>query len=157
SSRTSEGTASPASLTFTPANWNAPQTVTVTGADDQVADGSQPYRIVTAAAVSADASYLGMDPADVLVTNTDHDSAGITVSAGSALQTTESGGTATFKVVLTSKPVAKVTIVVSSSRPAEGTVSPTVLTFTTGNWNAPQTVTATGVDDQVADGNQQYS
>jgi len=29
-------------------NWNAPQTVTVTGVDDAVADGNQVYSIVTA-------------------------------------------------------------------------------------------------------------
>jgi hypothetical protein len=31
SSDTTEGTVSPASLTFTPGNWNVAQTVTVTG------------------------------------------------------------------------------------------------------------------------------
>ena len=36
-----EATASPATLTFTPTNFNIPQTVTVTGVDDLDADGSQ--------------------------------------------------------------------------------------------------------------------
>ena len=35
-----EGTVTPAAVTFTPDNWNAPQTVTVTGVDDQEADGN---------------------------------------------------------------------------------------------------------------------
>ena len=34
-----EATVSPATLTFTNANWNVPQTVTVTGADDALDDG----------------------------------------------------------------------------------------------------------------------
>lgn len=42
SSDTTEGTLTQASLVFTPANWNAPQTVTVTGKDDAIADGDQP-------------------------------------------------------------------------------------------------------------------
>ena len=36
SSNTSAGTVSPTALTFTPANWNVPQTVTVTGASPVV-------------------------------------------------------------------------------------------------------------------------
>ena len=30
----------PASVTFTPADWNLPQTVTVTGVDDAIVDGT---------------------------------------------------------------------------------------------------------------------
>ncbi len=39
SSDTTEGTVSPASLTFTPGNWNHPQVATITGVDDTIADG----------------------------------------------------------------------------------------------------------------------
>jgi len=55
---------------------------------------------VTAAATSADAAYNGVNPADVAVTNTDNDAAGITVSPISGLTTSEGGGTATFTLVL---------------------------------------------------------
>jgi hypothetical protein len=161
SSNTAEGTVSPASLTFTPANYNAPQTVTVKGVDDKVADGAQPYKIVTAAAVSMDPNYSGMNPPDVSLTNTDDDSAGITITPTTSvtmpLTTTEGGGQATFTVVLNSQPKANVSMGFSSSRPSEGTVSPTSITFTPANWNAPQTITITGVDDLVADGNQPYT
>ena len=156
SSDTAEGTVSPASLTFTTANWNAPQTVTVTGADDAVQDGNQVYTIATAAATSADGNYSGVDPNDVTVTNTDNDSAGITVGAVSG-DTTEAGVQAVFTVVLNSEPTFDVSVGLSSSDTTEGTVSPASLTFTNANWNAPQTVTVTGVDDGVLDGNQPYS
>jgi hypothetical protein len=36
----------------------------------------------------------------------------------------------------------------------EATVSPATLTFTTDNWDVPKTVTVTGVDDLVEDGDQ---
>ena len=130
SSNTAEGTVSPASLTFTAANWNTAQTVTVTGVDDFVDDGNIAYTIVTAAASSADGNYNGLNPADVSVTNTDNDTAGFTVTPTSGLTTTEAGGTATFTVVLNSQPTANVTIGLSSSNTAEGTVSPASLTFT---------------------------
>jgi subtilisin-like proprotein convertase family protein len=73
SSDTTEGTVSPSSLLFTPANALTPQVVTVTGVDDFLSDGDQLYTLVTAPAVSADAGYAGLDAADVSVTNTDDD------------------------------------------------------------------------------------
>jgi hypothetical protein len=45
SSDTTEGTVSPASLTFTSADWNVAQTVTVTGVDDYEVDGDIDYTV----------------------------------------------------------------------------------------------------------------
>ena len=55
-------------------------------------------------------------------------------------------------MVLNTQPTADVTIALSSSDTTEGTVGPASLTFTTANWNVAQTVTVTGVDDAVVDG-----
>src|SRR5207344_1853599 len=146
-------TVSPASLVFTPTNGTTAQTVTVTGVDDTVADGPITYTIVTAPAVSTDTNYNTRDAADVLVTNTDNDTAGITETAATMpLTTTEAGGTATFTVVLNTMPTAPVTIALSSTNATEGTVSPASLVFTPTNGTTAQTVTVTGVDDTVADG-----
>ncbi|MBF0350348.1 MAG: DUF1566 domain-containing protein [SAR324 cluster bacterium] len=82
--------------------------------------------------------------------------AGITVSSISG-NTTEAGGTSTFTVKLNSKPEANVTIPVSSSNTAEGTVSISTLTFTSSNYSIAQTVTVTGVDDAVVDGDIAYT
>jgi len=155
SSNTGEGTVSPSSVTFTPANWETPQVVTVTGVDDAVQDGSQFYTIVTSAATSADPVYNGFNPSDVSVVNLDNE-AGISVTKNS-VTTTEAGGTDTFDVFLSTPPTGDVTINVSSSNTAEGTVSPSSLTFNNGNYNIPQTVTVTGVDDAVDDGDQAYT
>ncbi|MBM4093899.1 MAG: DNRLRE domain-containing protein, partial [Planctomycetes bacterium] len=157
SSNTQEGTVAPASLTFTPENWNLPQTVTVTGVDDAVVDGPVAYTIVTQPAVSTDPAYNNRDAADVAATNTDNDAPGITVQPTSGLTTTEAGGTATFTVVLTFAPTHNVTIGLSSSDTTEGTVAPASLTFTSANWNAPQTVTVTGQDDPQIDGPVAYT
>src|SRR5262249_42465995 len=157
SSNTAEGTVSPASLTFTPANYNAPQTVTVKGVNDNIADGSQPYKIITSQATSTDPTYNAINPPDVSVTNADDDDSGITISPTMGLTTTEAGGQATFTVVLNSQPKANVSMAFSSSKPTEGTVGPTSITFTAANWSAPQTITVTGVDDPVSDGNQPYT
>ena len=151
-----EGTVLPASLTFTSANWNTAQTVTVTGVNDDLDDGDIAYSVVTAAATSADGVYNGIDPADVSVTNTDNDASGITVSTISG-PTTEAGGTATFTVVLNAEPTANVTVGLSTSDATEGTVLPASLTFTSATWNVAQTVTVTGVNDDLDDGDIAYS
>jgi trimeric autotransporter adhesin len=68
-----EGTVSTALLTFTAANWNIAQTVTVTGAQDTFDDGDRAFTVVLAPAVSADPAYNGINPADVSMTNADDD------------------------------------------------------------------------------------
>ncbi|MBK8170704.1 MAG: hypothetical protein IPK60_10245 [Sandaracinaceae bacterium] len=156
SSNAAEGTVLPASLTFTTLNWNTPRTVTVTGVDDFVDDGNVAYTIVTSSASSSDGTYNGLAVADVAVSNTDNDSVGVTIMTG-LLQTTEAGaGITQFTLRLNSQPTADVTIYVASNDLTEGTVSTAMLTFTTMNWSAPQTVVVTGVDDAVADGNMAY-
>jgi hypothetical protein len=81
----------------------------------------------------------------------------VVVTPKSGLQTTESGGQATFTVQLSTFPSQDVTIDVSTSDATEGTVSPAALTFTPLNANIPQTVTVTGVADTLNDGNQAYT
>jgi hypothetical protein len=61
-----------------------------------------------------------------------------------------------FTVTLGSPPTGTVVIDVSSDNTSEGTVSVTQLTFNAGNWNTPQTVRVTGVNDFVQDGNISY-
>jgi hypothetical protein len=83
--------------------------------------------------------------------------AGITVSPTTGLVTTETGGTDKFTIKLNSQPTADVKIDLSSNNPAEGVVSSRTVTFNSANWNQTQTVTITGVNDRVADGNKTYT
>ncbi|RIK72126.1 MAG: hypothetical protein DCC67_19700, partial [Planctomycetota bacterium] len=68
-----EGSVSAASLTFTPANWNVPQTVAVTGVNDAIFDGDVAYTVVLGVAASSDPDYAGVDPRDVSLTNFDNE------------------------------------------------------------------------------------
>lgn len=153
----SEGTLAVAVLTFTPANWNAVQTIIVTGADDFLIDGNIAYNITLGTTSSADANFNGIDPADVALSNIDNDSAGVSVLPASGLLTSEDGTSAIFTMALTAQPAADVTFAVSSSDATEATVTPPLLTFTSVNWNLPQTVTVVGVDDFLVDGNQPFA
>ena len=109
SSNPAEGMTSTNLLIFTPNDWNVPQTVTITGQDDAVVDGSVAYTIVLATAASTDPSYAGLNPADVAVVNSDNEG-GVTVVPTSGLVTTEAGGPATFTLRLNTQPSANVTI-----------------------------------------------
>ena len=64
---------SSATLTFTPANWNTNQTVTVKGEDEGILDGDQSVLIMLQPVVSSDPSYNGLDPSDITVINLDND------------------------------------------------------------------------------------
>src|SRR4030095_12074188 len=108
------------------------------------------------APTTADPIYATIDPADVELQNADNDAAGITVTPVAGLGTTEAGGSASFTVVLDSQPTADVVIPVASSEPSEGAASAAALTFTAADWNVAQTVTVTGVDDAVQDGDIAY-
>ncbi|MBI5665336.1 MAG: alkaline phosphatase, partial [Nitrospirae bacterium] len=78
---TGEGIVSPASLTFTPADWNGLKTVTVTGQDDAILDGSVNYSIIIDSAISADLNYNGINPDDVSIINTDNESPAVSIAA----------------------------------------------------------------------------
>lgn len=158
SSDTSEGSVSPAALTFTRDNWNSPKMITITGLDDDEPDGPIAYALVITDVISGDAEYgaLETDAFRVEVRNTDDDSAGVTVT-GETLVVTEAGGHATFTVALNRAPAELVLIPVVSSDETEGVTEPQLLTFTPDNWNAPQEVVVTGVDDDEADGDQEFS
>ena len=57
----------------------------------------------------------------------------------------------TYTVVLTMQPTADVTVTVTVPSGADLTVNPTPLTFTTDNWDTPQTVTVTSSADSDSD------
>eukprot|EP00756_Hemistasia_phaeocysticola_P021277 Hpha_TRINITY_DN15765_c1_g5::TRINITY_DN15765_c1_g5_i1::g.39540::m.39540 len=152
-----EGVVQPPTVTFSVAEWNVPVTATVTGIDDAIADGEQNYLIVTRPAISADATYNLMNAADVSVTNQDNDAPNVIVTPIEGLVTDESGTTASFTFRLGSEPTDTVTLGVSSTDPGEGTVSPERVSFNPSDWNTPKSITVTGVQDNVQDGDITYT
>ncbi|QIG50214.1 hypothetical protein G5V57_22300 [Nordella sp. HKS 07] len=140
-------TLSDSSLTFTPANWSAAQSVTVTAVDDTIAEGPHSCAITTGDA--AGDGYTGVVVDDVTANVTDNDTAGVIV-AGSPVAVTEGGASGSFAIALTAQPTADVTI--SLSPDSQCTLSAGSLTFTPSNWSAAQSVTVTAVNDTVAEG-----
>ena len=136
-------TASPASLTFTTANWNTAQEVTVSAAEDEDGANGQATFLHTASG----ADYGGVT-AEAIATEVDNDTAGIILSEAS-LTIDEAGGSGAYTVELATIPSGPVRVTVASRDPTVATASPTSLTFTAADWNQPKRVTVTAVDDFI--------
>ena len=140
-------TASPTVFTFTTADWNAAQTVTISAAEDEDRELGVVQFVLTAA---SDDAYDGVT-AQVggwFTVLDDENVKGVTVSA-TEIEVPE-GGTATYTVVLDFLPGADVTVSVLAGPDPDLTVDPTTLTFTSKDFNEPQTVTVTAADDDDA-------
>ena len=147
------------SLTFTPATWADPQTVTVTGVNDDV-DNPGGFRLTTIEHTATGGGFSTTKNVHVAVEN-DGDAAGIILSKDS-VAVTEGGTTviagetvspsAPYTVALNSEPTGTVTVSlqVGGANPDAATVEPSSLTFTPDDWEKAQTVTVTGVPDDPA-------
>ena len=135
----------PLMLTFTADNWNTPQTVAVTAAQDDDAVTDDP---VTITHIVSGGDYEDVTAAGVEVTITEDDTAGVTISTD-VLEVSE-GSSQSYTIVLDTEPAADVMVVVAVPEGAEVAVSPLTLTFTADNWNTPQTVAVTAAHDDDA-------
>ena len=139
--------------------WTEQETIRQTGGE-----GSDEFGTSVALSDDGETAIIGIpgDDIPILPSGTGLGSIGVfstSTPPGFTLSTTsvsvaESGTTATFTVVLDAQPVGNVVIAITSSDTGEVSVSPTQLTFTSSNWNTPQAVTATGVNDTTVDGTQ---
>jgi RTX calcium-binding nonapeptide repeat (4 copies)/GEVED domain/Bacterial pre-peptidase C-terminal domain len=152
SSDTTEGTLTKSTYTFTPSNWATPQQVTIVGANDNIDDDNIAYNIQFVSLTSSDPYYQNIEVSPIAVTNLDDDTAGVVASSATGLSVSEAGGTATFALKLQSEPLANVTFAIRSSSPLLANVSLGSMQFNAANWNIPQTVTITGIDDFIDNG-----
>ena len=126
-------TTRPASLTFTTANWNTAQRVTVSAASD----GDTANDAATLTHTASGGGYADAPAVSVTVSVTDDDTAGLSITP-TVLNLIENGISA-YIVSLTAQPSANVTVAIASDNP-DVTVRPATLTFTSSNWATPQAV-----------------
>lgn len=144
SNNTSVATINIAQLTFTTANYNVPQTITVTGVNNNtVPDASTTISLAVNDALSYD-GYDGVT-ATVSVNVTNDDTAGFIV-APVTLTINEGGPAGQFTIVLTAQPLADVVFDLVNVAPVN-TTHLSQVTFTTANWNVPVVVTVTAIED----------
>ncbi|MGA1560176.1 MAG: hypothetical protein ACO390_14280, partial [bacterium] len=154
-----EISSSPTTVTFTPSNWNIAQTVTISAVEDGVFDRNQDTSFTVSVSSSSDPNYSsGVPAASVPVSVIDSGRVpGIMISAsGGNTQLNESGAGDTLTVVLNTPPADNVTITLSDNDTdnSEVSYSPTTITFTPGNWDTPQTISLSALEDYLLDGNQ---
>ena len=126
-------TTRPASLSFTTANWNTAQRVTVSAASD----GDTANDAATLTHTASGGGYGDAPAVQVTVSVTDDDTAGLAITP-TVLNLIENGISA-FIVSLTAQPSGNVTVSIASDNP-DVTVRPTALTFTPTNWATSQAV-----------------
>jgi len=116
---TNQVTISPSTLTFTPQNWDVPQTVTVSAFDDLVAEGTHSV-LITHSVVSADVEYNGISVADVSVSIEDDDDASIIITeTGDNTSLIEGAASDNYSIALTSVPSAVVNVTITSDAQCE--------------------------------------
>lgn len=136
SPNTDAATVSPSSMTFTPANWNTPQTVTVTGVNDvDVTDEVVSLSVESAGLTSLNVSAHVIDD-DILTIITDLTTINV-----------NEGATASLGIKLNAQPPANTTVALATNDSTAATVSPTTLVFTPANWSTYQYAVISGVPD----------
>ena len=131
-------TATPATLTFTAANYATVQAVTVTALQDpDVVDDL----------VNVTLTSTGLPTVTVPVTSVDDDSQGIAVTPAAVTVTEGSATAGTFQVHLNQMPSTSVTVNLASANTLAATVSPATLTFTPANYLTNQTASVLAVPD----------
>ena len=129
-----------ASLTFTTANWNTAQTVTVSADQDDDAVNDE----VTLTLTGAGGNYAGVT-ADLVVTVTDDDEVGLVFDPDTV--TVAEGGSSSYTVKLASEPTAQVTVAITGDEDTDLTLGADSLAFDASTWNTAQTVTVAAGQD----------
>jgi hypothetical protein len=150
--------ASPQTVTLTPANALTGVTVTVQAIDDAIAEASPHEVIITTATTASSAPFFNnLAVEDVVVGIADNDVAGVMItqsSGGTAVS--EDGATDTYTIRLNSQPTSTVSVAIAFPETditlngdTDGIFN---TTFTTANWNTPQTITVAAVNDRALEG-----
>ena len=153
------------------ADDSAPKPIVVQTLEDGIAEGDKSLTVDihistdgassgrstagTMAMARAGTSQLILDTSYLIVIHDNESTgkAGIDVLTDGPLETTEAGGTAVFRLVLTKPPTADVVLDLDVLAPEQISLNTHRMTFTSSNWNQPRSITATGLDNDVYDRN----
>jgi hypothetical protein len=106
---------------------------------------------------SADADYNGMTVSSLVAVVADNDAVGLSITqTGGTTDVHEEGATSdSYTIALTSQPTADVTVTITpdlQSSVGGGAGVARGISFNASNWNVPQEVTVTAINDSVAEG-----
>ena len=167
----SDVTLTPATLTFTTSNWDTAQTMRVAAAQDTDAANDAASIAHTVVAASSADEYDAVTIGSVAVTVTDDDASGTglprggggssgrgsggrgsggdtaSVRVSAASLTVDEGSSGTYTVTLSAPPTGHVVVSLTVNGSSDVSAPTGELTFTTDNWNTPQTVRVTAAHD----------
>ncbi len=138
-------------LTFDPAVGLTPQTVTVTAVDDAVIEGTH-TGIISYQTSSLDSGYDNMHIPSVNVQILDNESATVAplyVVPSNVIAEVTEGESTSYTLVLSTTPISSVTVNLNHDAQIS---MPSSVVFTTSDWNVPQTISMTAVDDSIGQG-----
>ncbi|NEO55191.1 MAG: tandem-95 repeat protein [Okeania sp. SIO3B5] len=141
------------SITFDDTNWNIPQQIPVAALDDLIAEDNH-IGTISHQVISTDESYNAIQASQVTVDITDNDTAAVSITPQQTT-VTEDGGLGNYEIVLTTPPTADVTINLNTDDQVQ--TVPTSINFTPENWNIPQPITISAIDDDILEGGQHLS
>ena len=136
-------------LTFTTGNWSTPQTVTLTAFNDS----NRTDDSFTLTHTASGGGYNNVTESLSVTVEDDDGPVHAHIDSGGIVSLTE-GGSRTYRIWLDSAPTEQVTVAVTA--PSKVSVNPASLTFTTGNWSTPQTVTLEASHDNDTSDETQY-
>jgi hypothetical protein len=161
STNVAEGVVEQSQLRFDETNYAAPQTISMMGVDDGLVDGDAQFGVAVRTS-SGDAFF---DAIDWLYMVKNYDDEVLTLSSKHcAVNETGSACTVTVSVSgwgaddpAVAAPFRRVAVSLQNGRSDEAHVSPSALVFDSAEAGVAQTVTVTGVDDFVDDGDQAFN
>ncbi len=134
-------------LIFNSSNWDNFQEITIFAPEDDYFNESHQIPIQFGPSLSGDILYNGKGfVIDLEYLNNDYKGIYFYHS-----HPTEGGPNGSLTLSLQSKPKGDVTIYIDNPSPADLSFSSNSITFTPTNWNIPQTITITAIDDIFAE------
>lgn len=136
-------------LEFTPENWKEAQTIKVNAVDDPTIESDPHLGTITHKVKSEDKAYHDLVLNNTIVSISDNDSAGVSIEP-KELEISEDGKVGEYDIKLTAQPTSKVQIEMSFDKQVK--LEPNKVTFTKSNWDAPQKIKVTAIDDTITEG-----
>ncbi|MCX5669736.1 MAG: hypothetical protein NTU94_00225, partial [Planctomycetota bacterium] len=146
-------------LLFDRTNWFVPQTITVTGVPDDLAEGRRAvniqHKIVEGASATDGGAYDGLVIPGVVADVIDDDAAELVIveSQGSTLVAEGQNTEDSYWAFLSKRPSGDVHVqVANTDNPAQVSATPSSLVFTTADWNVPHEIKVKALQDTAREG-----
>jgi hypothetical protein len=152
----------PLQLTFTDADFNIPKTVEVQTLPDDI-DELDLSVTITQSVTSNAPNYQNVSADPVIVTILDNDTAGFMVNTnnpaepGTIRLTEGEVNPVVYTMRLTSQPTDDVVVALASDSLQDYVLSQTEVTFTSLNWDEPQTIGISPVDDAEVEDTERFT